>query len=144
MSKDVEKLGKAGSVVRVKDGFARNFLFPRGLAVMKTEPAMKRLKQQELSRAREEQRLEQMALQTKAKLEALTALTIAVLTHENDVLYGSITPQDIAKALSEEGIEIDKDKIELAEPIKTVGIYEVPVRLHPQISSKVKVWVVKK
>jgi len=142
LSQDVEKIGKAGTIVRVKDGFARNFLFPKGLAVLKSAQNLKKLEQQK-------QNKESLLLKAKKEAEGVggrladLSLTISVLSEE-DKLYGSISSQDIAAALKEEGFDIDKDAIILDEPIKSLGIYDVSVRLHPQISAKIKVWVVKK
>lgn len=142
LSQDVEKIGKAGTIVRVKDGFARNFLFPKGLAVRKSAQNLKKLEQQK-------QNKESLLLKAKKEAEGVggrladLSLTISVLSEE-DKLYGSISSQDIAAALKEEGFDIDKDAIILDEPIKSLGIYDVSVRLHPQISAKIKVWVVKK
>jgi large subunit ribosomal protein L9 len=145
LSKDVDRLGKAGTVVKVKDGFARNFLIPNGLAVPLTSGNLKKLEQE---KQREASKLEKMKKDSEAlknRLEDLS-LTLPVLTQEQeeDKLYGSITSVDIAQALKDEGLNIDKSSIILAEPIKSLGIYEVPVKLDPDISAKVKVWVVKK
>jgi large subunit ribosomal protein L9 len=143
LNQDVEGLGKAGSTAKVKDGFARNFLFPKHLAVPLTAGNIKNLKQE---KERESFRLEKEkkeAEQLKNKLESLS-LTIPVLTQEKDKLYGSITPLEIQRALKEEGYEVDKNRIILEEPIKSLGIYQVPINLHSEVSAQIKVWVVKK
>ncbi len=142
LNQDVDKIGKAGATVKVKDGFARNFLIPNRLAVLCTAVNLQRFKQLEQKKAQELEKAKLSAEGLKKKLAALS-LTMPVLTEE-EKLYGSISPLDIANALKEEGIEIDKDNIILEEPIKALGIYEVSVKLHPQISAKVKIWVVKK
>lgn len=143
LNQDVDKIGKAGSVVEVKDGFARNFLIPNGLAIPLTTANLKKLEQE---RQRKTLRLDKIKKESEDLKERLAALslTLPVLTQEEDKLYGSITPQDIARALKEEGFDIDKNSIALDEPIKSLGIYEVPIKLHPEVLAKVKVWIVKK
>jgi large subunit ribosomal protein L9 len=143
LNKDVERVGKAGQVIKVKDGFARNFLFPNGLAVAKTQANIKKLEQDKQKRIQEAQKLKESSLGLADKLSGLS-LTISVLVKEEEKLYGSITSQEIASALKDEGIEIDKNTISLAEPIKALGIYEIPVKLHPEVTAKLKLWVVKK
>lgn len=141
--KDVEKLGKAGQVVKAKDGFARNFLIPKGFAVQSNAANLKKLEEEKQKKLQLTEKVKKEFEQVKQKLDT-TSLTIPVLTQEEDRLYGSITSNDIASALKEEGIEIDKNSIVLEEPIKALGIYEVPVRLHPEVSAKLKIWIVKK
>ncbi|MFA5114912.1 MAG: 50S ribosomal protein L9 [Candidatus Omnitrophota bacterium] len=141
--KDVEKLGKAGEVVNVKDGFGRNFLIPRGLAVPSNSAALKRLETDKQKRLEDMEKARSAAEAIREKLENLS-LTIAVLTHEDEKLYGSITAVDVAAALKEEGFDIDKSFIVMDDAIKTLGIFEVLVNLHPGLSAKIKLWVVKK
>lgn len=143
LKQDVDKIGKRGEVLKVKDGFANNFLIPKGLAVSKTPANLRKLEEekQKSQVASEKTRKEAEAL--KLRLADLS-LTIAALSKEGDELYGSITAQDIAGALKEEGFGIDKSSILLDEPVKSLGIYEIPIKLHPEILAKVKVWVVKK
>jgi large subunit ribosomal protein L9 len=143
LKQDVDKLGRAGTIVKVKDGFARNFLIPNGLAVPLTSVNLKRLEQEKQRRTLELEKVKKESEELKERLEHLS-LTLPVLTQEEDKLYGSVTAADIASALKEEGFDIDKNCIMLDEPIKSLGIYEVPVRLQPEVSSKVKIWVVKK
>jgi large subunit ribosomal protein L9 len=143
LSKDVDKIGKAGSVVKVKDGFGRNFLIPNGLAVPLTSANLKILEQEKTKLTLQAEKARKAAEELKAKLANLS-LTMSVLTQEGDKLYGSITAPDIIAALKEEGFEIDKTCLTMAEPIKALGIYEVPVKLHPEISVNIKVWIVKK
>ncbi len=142
LTKDVDKIGKAGSVLKVKDGFARNLLFPRKLAVPVTAANLKRIEQEKekLSHLAEEKKQEALAL--KERLEKLS-LTISASAQNEQNLYGSVTSQDISAGLKEEGIEIDKNLIILDEPIKSLGVYEVSVKLHPEVQTKIKVWVVK-
>lgn len=143
LKQDVGKLGKAGTVIKVKDGFARNFLIPNGLAVPSTLTNLKKL---ERERQREILQLEKARKDAEALRDRLAALslTIPVLTQEEDKLYASITSNDIAGALLGEGLSIDKNAIMLDEPIKSLGIYEVPIKLHPQVLATIKLWVVKK
>jgi large subunit ribosomal protein L9 len=140
---DVNGIGKMGAVVKVKDGFARNFLFLKNLAVISTAGNLKTL---ELARQKKNLQMEKIkkgAEKVRDRLQNLS-LTIPVLTQDKEKLYGSISAADLQNALKEENIDIDKNDILLEEPIKALGIYEVPVNLHPEISAKIKVWIVKK
>lgn len=143
LRQDVDKLGKIGQVIKVKDGFARNFLIPNGLAVPKTEKNLKSLEQEKAKKTLQSEKVKREAQDLGARLSNLS-LTIPVLAQEEDKLYGSITGQDIAAALKEEGFEIDKDLIVLDEPIKSLGIFEIAIKLHPQVTTKIKAWIVKK
>jgi len=143
LTQDVSGIGKTGAVVKVKDGFARNFLFLKNLAMPVTDGNIKSLEQEKLRRLQKEQKSKKSAEELKSKIEALS-LTIAVLTQENDKLYANITAQELQKALSDEGYEIDKKAILLEEPIKALGIYQVLLKFHPEVSGEVKVWIVKK
>lgn len=139
---DVERLGARGQTVRVKDGFARNFLLPRGLASPATAEALRRVaaEQQVVQArlARERAYLEEQ----KQRLEQ-KSVTIAVAAGTDDKLFGSVTNAHIAAALQQDGLDIDKRKIALPEPIKTLGVYHVPVRLSSDVTATVNVWVVK-
>jgi large subunit ribosomal protein L9 len=143
LNQDVDKLGKSGTIVKVKAGFARNFLIPNGLALPLTPANLKKLEQDKLKKTLE---LEKVKKESEALKERLAniSLTIPVLTQDEDKLYGGIGSQDIANALKEEGLDIDKNSIILDEPIKSLGIYEIPVKLHPEVLTKIKVWIVKK
>ena len=144
LNKDVDKLGKAGQIIKVKDGFARNFLIPNNLALPVTAPNLKRLEQEKLKKASEQERIKKTSEELKARLDNFS-LTLPALTLENeDKLYGSITALDIAAALKEEGFDIDKNSIQMEESIKSLGIYEIPIKLHPEVLAKIKVWIVKK
>lgn len=143
LSRDVDRIGKAGQVVKVKDGFARNFLLPNRLALPLTPANLKKLEDEKQKKSLELEKTRKEAEVTREKLGALS-LTIPVLTQEEDKMYASITAQDISVALKDEGIEIDKNWITLESPIKSLGIYEVSIKLHPEISTKIKVWIVKK
>jgi len=143
LTEDVKGIGKAGAVVKVKDGFARNFLFPKKLALVVTAGSMKGLQQAQERRNQKQEKQRHEAEALKAKLAEMS-LTIAVLVQEKERLYGSITAQEIERALKDEGVAIEQSAIELEEPIKALGIYQVPVRLHPDVQAQVKVWIVKK
>jgi len=145
LTKDSGKLGKTGQVIKVKDGFARNFLIPNGLAVPLTSQNMKKLEQENQSRAMKLEKTRKEYEGLKAKLESLS-LTMPVLTKEKeeDKIFGSVSTQEIINALSEEGITMEKNSIILDEPLKSLGIYEVPVKLGLEITAKLKVWIVKK
>ncbi len=140
--KDVEKIGKAGSVVKVKEGFARNFLFPHNLAKVATSGSLQQLEKEKQVRLAEYAKAKEESEELKKRLSSLS-LTISALA-QGEELYGSISSQDISAALKEEGFIVDKGAIELAEPIKSLGIYELAVKLHPEVTATVKLWVVKK
>ena len=140
--KDVEKIGKAGSVVKVKEGFARNFLFPLNLAKIATPGSLKQLDKEKQIKSAQYAKTKEESDEVKKRLSAFS-LTISVLT-QGEGLYGSISSHDIAAALEKEGFLIDKNAIELAEPIKSLGVYEFNVKLHPEVTATLKLWVVKK
>jgi large subunit ribosomal protein L9 len=143
LNQDVAKLGKAGSVVKVKEGFARNFLIPNKLAVPLTKENLQRIEQEREKKTAQLAKLKQEAESVRDRLAGIS-VTIPVLVHDAEQIYGSITSQEIWAALKEEGFTLDKNIIVLDEPIKTLGIYEVPVNLHPEVAVKIKVWIVKK
>jgi len=143
LKKDIAGVGKAGTVVKVKDGYARNFLFPHSFALESTAANIKKLQEEQKKRDLQSEKNKQGALELKVKLEKLS-VTIPVLVQEKEKLYGSITSVELAKALKDEGFEIDKNIFVLPEPLKALGIFEVPVKLHPEVTATVKVWIVKK
>lgn len=143
LREDVAGIGRAGDVKQVKDGFARNYLLPKDLALMATDNNLKKIegaqKKLESKRALEKKNAEEAA----QKLASIS-LTIAVEVNEEGKLYGSLSAQDIARALASEGTEIDKKNIILNGPVKELGIFDADIRLHPEVTAKIKVWVVKK
>jgi len=143
LNKDVEKIGKAGSVVQVKEGFARNFLFPHNLAKPATAGSLKKLEEEKQAKSAQSAKAKEELLAVRDRLAGLS-LTISALAQDDQNLYGSITSHDISEALKAEGFSIDKNIIDLAEPIKSLGIYEIQLKLHPEITAKLKLWVVKK
>lgn len=141
LKKDVPNLGRAGEVKEVANGYARNYLIPQGLAVPATPQALRQLEAEKAAAARQAAR---EAAEARALAERLSqlALTLPVRVGEQGRLYGAVTAQDIAAAISQAvGREIDRRQIELEEPIRQVGIYEVPVRLTREITAKVRVIV---
>jgi large subunit ribosomal protein L9 len=140
---DVENLGSGGEVVRVRSGFARNFLLPRGLAVIATPGSLKRV--DELKRAaavRKKAEIEQ-AEQLSKKISAVK-VTIERAVGEEGKMYGSVTTRDIEDAYARAGVTVDKRRIELAEPIKELGSFEVTLKLAGTVTATLKVDVVKK
>ncbi len=141
LREDVKTLGKAGALVRVKPGYARNFLLPHGLAYEATEGNKKRLAAESKARETKATMGKSEANAQAAKL-ADVAITIQAKAGEGDRLFGSITAQDIADELAKAGHEIDKRKIELDHPIKLLGEHSVLVRLHSEVHAAVRVLVV--
>ena len=140
--KEVKGLGKIGDLVTVKDGFARNFLIPHGLAQPKSAGTLKAAEQaKRRQQAQVQKELEQA--HSLAKRLSSFSCTLRVKVGEGDKLFGAITSQDIAEAFAAEGIPLDRKKILLEEPIHTIGVSQVPVKLHPEVTASVKVWVVK-
>ncbi|HTX18154.1 MAG TPA: 50S ribosomal protein L9 [Bacteroidota bacterium] len=142
LRQDFERLGKIGEVVTVKDGYARNYLIPRSIAYRATPSSLRALDEEKKQHERQEQKQFKEAEKLGVELEKLS-VTIPMKVGEDDKLFGSVTSQMIADALKEKGFTVDKRTIELEEPIKTLGIFEVPVKLHSKVSAKAKVWVVR-
>ena len=142
LREDDKKLGKAGDIVEVKDGYAHNFLIPRNLAVKADASHMKQLEhERKILHDKREKQLKQ-ARKLVEQIEKASC-TISVQVGEEERIFGSVTAMDIAQALDKEGVEVDKRAIQLEEPIKTLGVYTVPVKLGPEAEAKLKVWVVK-
>ncbi len=142
LQEDVEKVGTRGQLVEVAEGYARNFLLPRKLALEATPGNLKRLEKMRAVFAKKEA-TEKESAQMLSELLASVTVTLTRKAGENDQLFGSVTSADIADALAAQGYTIDKKKIALVDPIKVLGEYDVPVRLHREISSNVKVKVQK-
>lgn len=137
---DIEKLGNRGDLVKVADGYARNFLLPRRLAVPATE-ANKKIVEQERQAALRREAKEKGAAEELAAMLANVTLTTEQKAGEQDVLFGSVTNSDIAALLEKAGYTIDRRKITLAAPIKTLGEHTVPVKLHREVTASVKLIV---
>lgn len=141
LREDVENLGRRGDIVQVKGGYGRNYLLPRKLAMLATEGNRKVVEQIKAAAVKRDAR-EQADAQQLAQILAQTSLTIARKAGENGVLFGSVTSIDIAEALHKKGFEIDRRKIHLEEPLKQLGEFQVPVRLHKEVTVSVPVQVV--
>ena len=141
LREDVKSLGKAGELVRVKPGYARNYLLPRGLAFEATEGNKKRIAAETRARGARDQAERAEAERFAAALGAVS-LTLTGKAGEEGKLFGSITAQDIAEALAAQGQQVDRRRIELEHPIKTLGHHTVGVRLHADVHAEVRVSVV--
>jgi len=143
LTKEVDDLGQAGETVKVRPGFGANFLIPRGLAVLATGRNARQIQH-------EQRRIEALVVRARAaaqdvakKLNGVSiTLTRLVATDEKDKIFGSVTAQDIADALKNEGYSVDKRAVQLEAPLKALGVYDVPVKLHREVEARVKVWVV--
>lgn len=140
LQENVEKLGTRGQVVEVSPGYARNFLLPRKLALEATAANLKRLEKIRATLAKREANERESAAKLAELLGAVT-LTLRRKAGESDHLFGSVTAADISEALAAEGYTVDKRKIRLEEPIKLIGEFTVPVRLHPDVETAVKIVV---
>ena len=140
LQEDVENLGEIGDIVRVKDGYARNYLLPRGLALTASRRNVRVLEHQKRQAAKKRERAQQNANAVRDRLSGLT-LSITARAGEEDKLFGSVTNIDIEKALQAQDVTIDRRKIILAEPIKQLGTYTVPIRLGRDIEASVTVQV---
>ncbi len=139
----VGKLGEPYDTVNVKDGFARNFLFPKGLAMEATKGNLIRIEEIKRSGRAVLEKEKAAALELAKKLEN-ASFTLTFEANVDDKLYGSVDAAGLAVFLSGEGYPIDKKNILLPEPIKSLGVYQVDVKLHPDVTAKIKVWIVKK
>lgn len=142
LRKNFEQLGKVGDVVNVKDGYARNYLIPRQIAYQATAGNIRALEEEKKQIKKKEAKELDDAQKLSLELEKVS-VTIPVTVGEEDKIFGTVTSQMIADSLKEKGFDIDKRKIEITEPIKSLGIYSVAVKLHANISATVKTWVVR-
>ena len=142
LREDVDKLGRRGEVVKVAEGYGRNFLLPRGLAMAVTE-ANKAMIERE--RKAHEARMAKEKAEWQAVADRINSIRFVAprKVGENDVLYGSVTSADIADFLKNKGVEIDKRKVQLEDPIKKLGDHEVKIKLHPEVTATIKVLVSK-
>jgi large subunit ribosomal protein L9 len=143
LREDLENLGAAGEVVTVRDGYGRNYLLPRGLAALATEKDVAKLEHERRVIA---VRAAKQAKELAGEVEKLQQVSVSLARNvgEGDKLFGSVTSRDITDALAEQGVTIDTKKIHLEEPIKSLGMTEVPIKLGKDAVAKIKVWVVKK
>jgi large subunit ribosomal protein L9 len=137
----IENLGDAGDVVDVKPGYGRNYLIPKGLAYEASPANVRRMEAERAAHGRKEAETLGEARQRASAIEGVS-LTFNARAGQEGKLFGSITNGDIADKLAEQGIQIDRRQIELDEPIKSLGVHSVPVRLHPQVHPEIKVWVI--
>lgn len=142
LSEDIPSLGKIGDVVQVADGYGRNFLIPQGKALPATSQSVKKFEHQKQVLKQKVEKEKKEAEKLAKKLEGVSC-TITMDAGEGDKLFGAVTSMDIEAALKNEDITVDRKKILLEEPIKSLGIYTVPIKLHPGITANLKVWVVK-
>ena len=143
LSKDVEHVGKTGDVLKVKEGFARNYLFPQNLAYPATDANLKRIEQQKIKKTVLDAKNKKEAEDLAEKLSKLSC-TVTVEVNDQEKLYGSVTEVDIAKAIELEGFSIDKKSIVLEKPIEELGIFDVQIKLYPEVMAKIRLWVAKK
>lgn len=139
---DVEKLGVSGAIVKVRPGFARNFLIPRGLAALATATKVRAAAEAVKQHAKRSDRLKAQAETLKLKIES-SPITLKLSVGEDGKPFGAVTNHDIAAALTQAGHVLEKHAVQLAEPIKALGAYEVAVRVHPDVTATLKLWVAK-
>ncbi|MCD6380162.1 50S ribosomal protein L9 [bacterium] len=140
---DVENLGKSGDVIDVKNGYARNFLIPKGLAVRATKTGKRIIEEENQQRKMRARKIKRNLEGTANKMKGISC-TITVQASQEDRLYGSVTASDIAEAITKQGeVEVSQKQVVLEEPIKILGVYTVTIRLHKEVEVPVKVWVVK-
>ncbi|MGA2881208.1 MAG: 50S ribosomal protein L9 [Bryobacteraceae bacterium] len=142
LREDIDKLGTRGQLVKVAPGYARNFLLPNKMAVAATESNKKIVEQERQAHLRREAKVEGEAKDL-GKMLGSVAITISQKAGENDQLFGSVTSKDIAEALEKQGYTIERRKIALDEPIKTLGEFKVPIRLHREVTAEITVTVSK-
>ncbi|MFI5232335.1 MAG: 50S ribosomal protein L9 [Gemmatimonadales bacterium] len=138
----VDKLGHPGDIVKVSAGYARNFLLPRGVAYEATAGNKKRIAQEKDRLQAAENARVASAQEFAAKLESVS-LTFSARVGEEGKLFGSVTPSDIAEQLKAQGLDVEKRMIDLHEPIRALGVYKVPIKLHADVKPEIKVWVIK-
>ena len=142
LRQQIENVGQPGDLVKVSNGFARNYLLPRGLAYEATPGNLKRIAQEKERLQAAEGRRRESAQQVANRLEEVS-LTFSARVGEEGKLFGSITSSDIMEQLIAQGFTVEKRQIDLHEPIKALGVYRVPIRLHADVKPEVKVWVIK-
>jgi large subunit ribosomal protein L9 len=142
LMEDVPSLGMAGDLVKVSDGYARNYLLPRKKAVMATITSLKTVDQKRHLSEHKQDKLEQEARELAQRIEEISC-TVAKPAGEEGKLFGAVTSADIEDALREHEVSVDRKKIVLEEPIKNLGVYTVSLKLHPTVVAQLKLWVVK-
>ena len=142
LTQDIKTLGKTGDVVKVKDGYARNLLLPKKLAYPATPENLKRIEEQQKKRQQEREKIKQEALKLAESLNKLSC-TVNVEVNDLEKLYGAVSEADIVKAIEVEGFKVDKKNIVIEKPIEELGIFEVGIKLHPEVTAKIRLWVTK-
>ena len=142
LRKDYESLGATGDVIEVKPGYARNFLIPKNIAMLLTKGNLKIL-EEEGNRVEMRSKREQLNAEELAKTLEKVSVTATVTVGEDDRIFGTVTNQNIADLLKDKGFDIDKKTISIDEPVKALGIYPVTIKLHQNVETKIKLWVVK-
>jgi len=143
LSQDVPSLGNVGQVVKVKEGYARNYLLPKKMAYLATPVNLKRIEALEKSRKEQSEQEKQKSFALADKL-AKVSCTVNVEVNDLERLYGSISEVDVVKALEVEGFSIDKKQVVFDNPIEALGIFDVGIKLHPEVTAKIRLWVTKK
>ena len=138
---DVSSIGKAGDLIKVSDGYGRNYLIPQKKAILATEKNIKALEHQKRLVQHRMSKTKKDVRKMVQEIEALSC-TFARPVGESGKLFGSVTSMDIEGYLKENGLEIDRKKIHLEEPLKSIGMFVVPVKLHPEVVANLKVWIV--
>ena len=141
LRKDVERLGRIGTVVDVKPGYARNYLLPKGLAVTLSPGNIRRVEIENL-RVEQQRQLEEQEMQQLAERLSSASITISAKANEEGHLFGSVTAAHILEMLLADGYKVEEKMIQLTEPIKELGVVEVPIQLKPDLVSSCKVWIV--
>jgi len=142
LRKNFNQLGQIGDLVNVKEGFARNFLFPRRIALIANDSNLKALEEEKKQVSTKEAKNIEIANKLSAELEKIS-VTIPVTVGEDEKLFGSVTTKMISDALKEKGYEIDHRKIDIQEPIKALGIYDIKIKIYADVTASVKTWVVR-
>jgi large subunit ribosomal protein L9 len=143
LRQDIRDLGKAGQTIEVKAGYGRNYLIPRNLAILATKANLRAIGEIEKQNEFRKRKMLREAEQLKLRLEKLS-LTSEVLVGEEDKIFGSVTSQNIVDLLAEEGVKTDKRNVILEEPIKSLGVYTVPVKIEKDVIANIKLWVIRK
>ena len=143
LKEDLKQLGKCGEVVEVRDGYARNYLIPRNLAIPATKGNLKAIEEVVRQKGLKDNKSRRKDERLKAEIEKIS-VTAEVTVGEEDKVFGSVTSQNIADLLKGKGFEIDRHKIDLKEPLKALGVYTIPLKISSEVEANLKLWVVKK
>ncbi len=141
LTEDISNLGPAGEVIDVKDGYARNYLIPKNLAVKATKSNLNRVEQIKTARANREERRKKNLATLAETLEGFS-VDIPVQVGDDDKIYGAVTQHMVLEALRAKGFNIEKKTIQLEEPIKQLGVYNIEIKLHPEVRPQIRIWVV--